>query len=128
VPIPVEFFETVIGIEVAIAGALLFQIRFFESTRVAEQDSARIPAPWARLAMAIVLGTTLFGSLYAIAAAQGERGAAVVVTVGLALSLLPILVRVLPPLSHARGDAAVTATGLVLYFIAVGVVVWLLNG
>jgi hypothetical protein len=126
VTIPVEFFETVIAIEVAIAGALLFQIRFFESDPVAEQTRARIPAPWLRLAMAVVLGTTLFGSLYAIAA-QGQRTVAVVVTVGLALSLLPILVRVLPPLSHPRGDAAVTAVGLVLYFMAVGVVVWLLN-
>ena len=30
---------------VAITGALLFQIRFFESTRIAEEKSARIPAP-----------------------------------------------------------------------------------
>jgi hypothetical protein len=127
VDIPVEFFETVIAIEVAIAGALLFQVRFFELARLAEQKGASIPAPWLRLVMAIVLGTTVFGSLYAIAAG-GQRTAAVVVTVGLAFSLLPILVRVLPPLSHGRGDAAVTAAGLVLYFIAVGVVVWLLNG
>ena len=124
--IPVEFFETVIAIEVAVAGALLFQIRFFESASVAE-NGGRIPAPWLRLAMAIVLGTTVFGSLYAIAAG-GQRTAAVVVTVGLAFSLLPILLRVLPPLSHSRGDAAVTAAGLALYFIAVGVIVWLLNG
>jgi hypothetical protein len=127
VDVPVQFFQSVIAIEVAVTGALLFQIRFFESARVAEQKGAGIPAPWVRLAMAIVLGTTLFGSLYAIAA-QGQRSAAVVVTVGLALSLLPILVRVLPPLSDARGDAAVTAAGLVLYFIAVGVVVWLPSG
>ena len=44
--IPVEFFETVIAIEVAIAGALLFQIRFFESASVAKQKGARIQAPW----------------------------------------------------------------------------------
>jgi hypothetical protein len=125
--VPVQFFQSVIAIEVAITGALLFQIRFFESARVAEHKGAGVPAPWVRLAMAIVLGTTLFGSLYAIGA-QGQRTAAVVVTLGLAFSLLPILVRVLPPLSHARGDAAVTAIALVLYFIAVGVVVWLLSG
>ena len=125
--VPVQFFQSVIAIEVAVTGALLFQIRFFESARVAEHKGAGIPAPWVRLAMAIVLGTTLFGSLYAIAV-HGQRTAAVVVTLGLALSLLPILVRVLPPSSHARGDAAVTAIGLVLYLIAVGVVAWLLNG
>jgi hypothetical protein len=126
VSIPVDFFETVIGIEVAITGALLFQIRFFESARVAENGGS-IPAPWLRLAMAIVLGTTVFESLYAIAH-QGQRSEAVVVTIGLSLSLLPILLRVLPPLSHARRDAAVTAAGLVLYFIAVIGIVWLMNG
>ena len=125
--VPVQFFQSVIAIEVAVTGALLFQIRFFESARVAEEKDARIPAPWLRLAMAIVLGATVFGSLYAIAT-HGQRTAAVTVTVGLALSALPILLRVLPPLTPSRSDTAVTALGLVLYVIAVAVIIALLNG
>ena len=124
--VPVEFFESVVGIEVAITGALLFQIRFFESARLAGDQDARIPTAWLRLAMAIVIGTTVFGSLYAIAS-HGQRNAALGVAVGLLLSVLPILYRILPPLS-SRADTAVTTAGLVLYVIAVWVIVALLNG
>jgi hypothetical protein len=122
-----EFFESVIAIEIAITGALLFQIRFFESARIAEEKRVRIPAPWLRLAMAIILGATVFGSLYAIAT-HGQRTAAVTVTVGMALSALPILLRVLPPLISSRSDSAVTTAGLVLYVTAVAVIIALLNG
>jgi hypothetical protein len=127
VDVPLQFFQSVIAIEIAITGALLFQIRFFQSASVAEGKGAEIPAPWLRLAMAIVLGATVFGSLYAIAT-DGQRSAAVTVTVGLALSLLPILLRVLPPLTSSRSDTAVTTAGLVLYVIAVAVIIALLNG
>lgn len=124
--VPVEFFESVIGIEVAIIGALLFQVRFFESARVAEEKGPGIPAPWLRLAMAIVLGVTVFASLYAIAT-HGQRTLAATVSVGLALSALPILLRVLPPLTSSRSHTAVTTAGLVLYVIAIAVIIALLN-
>ena len=52
-----------------------------------------------RLLMLIVLAATLFGSLEAMREGGG-RWAAVSVTVGLAVSLLPILLRVLPPMRH----------------------------
>ena len=91
----------------------MFQIRFFESARAAEGDRVKVPAPWVRLAMAIVIGATLFGSLYAIAT-HSERIAAVTVNVGLALSVLPILYRVVPPLTSSRSDAAVTTVGVAI--------------
>ena len=125
--VPVQFFQSVIAVEVAITGALLFQIRFFESARIADDKGAGIPAPWLRLVMALVLGATVFGSLYAIAT-DGQRSAALAVTAGLALSLLPILLRVLPPLTSSRSDTAVTTAGLVLYVIAVAIIIALLNG
>jgi hypothetical protein len=77
-----------------------------------------------RLGLALVLGATVFGSLWAMAD-EGSKWAAVAVTVGLAVSIVPILLRVLPPLAK---DAAtnerdpkygVTIVGLLLY---VGVV------
>ena len=77
VDVPVQYFQTVVAIELAVAGAL-------------------------RLGLALVLGTTVFGSLWAMAD-EGPKWAAVAVTIGLAVSLVPILLRVLPPLAR---DAA----------------------
>ena len=123
--IPVQFFQSIIAIEVAITGALLFQIRYFEPARVAEGRNG-IPPPWVRLVVAIVLGATVFGSLHAIATG-GQPIEAAAVTIGLALSALPILLRVLPPLTSSRSDTAVTILGLVLYGLVVTAVVLLLN-
>jgi hypothetical protein len=67
-----------------------------------EHGSARgEPLPDARLrvALALVLGATVFGSLWAMAD-EGPKWAALVVTIGLAVSLVPILLRVLPPLAR----------------------------
>jgi len=74
---------------------------------------------------------TLFGSLWAIAN-EGGSGSAIAVTVGLAVSALPIVLRVLPPLAR---DAAtnerdpsyvVTVAGLLLFgLLVVGVIVLL---
>jgi hypothetical protein len=125
--VPVEFFESVIGIELAITGALLFEIRYFEPRGSAERENRTVPRPWALLVMAVVLGVTVFGSLYAIGTG-GQRSAAIGVTIGLAISLLPILLRVLPPLTAARQDAAVTVVGLAAYGILVTIVSVLLNG
>jgi hypothetical protein len=78
------------------------------------------------------LGTTLFGSLWAIAD-EGPKWAALVVTVGLAVSLIPILLRVLPPLAKDAAtnerdpDYAITVLGLVLYVAVVAGVLVLLD-
>jgi hypothetical protein len=120
VDVPVQFFQSVIAIELAVAGALLWQIRFFEPEDKDRRDSDRLPDPRVRLGVALVLGTTLFGSLWAMVD-EGPKWAAVAVTVGLALSLTPILLRVLPPLArdadtHERDPGyAVTIVGLIAY-------------
>jgi hypothetical protein len=99
-------FQSVIAIELAVTGALLWQIRFFESTDAKRRDSDDLPDSRLRLGLALILGATVFGSLWAIAD-DGPKWAAIVVTVGLAVSLIPILLRVLhrwrgtPPLTSA---------------------------
>jgi hypothetical protein len=78
--------------------------------------------------MLIVLTATLFGSLEAIREGGGLE-VAVLVTVGLAVSILPILLRVLPPLrrdaeTHQRDpDFWITVLGLILYAAIVAVIV-----
>ena len=116
--VPIQYFQSVIAIELAVTGALLFQIRYFAPRRnQAEED---LPDPLLRLAVAVVLGATLFGSLEAMLHG-GDKTAAAAVMIGLAVSLLPILLRVLPPLrreaqSHERrSDVAVTIAGVLLY-------------
>ena len=124
VDVPVQFFQSAIAIELAVAGTLLWQIRFFESDDARRRDHNGLPDARLRLGLALVLGATVFGSLWAIAN-DGPKWAALAVTVGLAISLLPILLRVLPPLAR---DAAtnerdphhvVTVLGLVLYVAVV---------
>lgn len=109
----------------AVAGVLLFQIRFFDTgTDGRDQSSAD---PRVRLLMLIVLAATLFGCLEAMREGGG-RWVAVSVTVGLAISLLPILLRVLPPLrrdvqtGQRRPDFWVTLLGLILYAAVVALV------
>src|SRR5262249_47386767 len=85
VDVPPQFFQSVIAIELAVTGALLWQMRFFESRRGKARDDEPLPDARLRLALALVLGTTLFGSLWAIAD-EGPKWAALVVTVGLAVS------------------------------------------
>lgn len=116
-----QFFQSVIAIELAITGALLWQMRFFESTETRRDN---LPDARLRLGLALVLGTTLFGSLWAIAD-EGPKWAALAVTVGLAISLIPILLRVLPPLAKDAAtndrdpDYAVTVLALGLYVAVV---------
>jgi hypothetical protein len=120
VDVPVQFFQSVIAIELAVTGALLWQIRFFESNGATRRDSEHLPDPRLRLGLALVLGATVFGSLWAIAD-EGPKWAALAVTVGLAVSLIPILLRVLPPLARDAAtnehdsDYAITVLGLVVY-------------
>lgn len=74
----------------------------------------------------------MFGSLDGIVH-RGGREEAMAVTVGVALSVLPILTRVLPQLAgEARPDgqrsiSAVTAIGLLLYVVAVAGLVVVIN-
>lgn len=70
-------------------------MRFFESS-TARGDGAPLPDARLRVALALVLGATVFGSLWAMAD-EGPKWAALLVTIGLAVSIVPILLRVLPP-------------------------------
>ena len=130
--VPPQFFQSVIAIELAVTGALLWQMRFFESRRGKARDDEPLPDARLRLALALVLGTTLFGSLWAIAD-EGPKWAALVVTVGLAVSLIPILLRVLPPLAKDAAtnerdpQFAVTVLGLILYVAVIAGVLVLLD-
>jgi heme/copper-type cytochrome/quinol oxidase subunit 4 len=132
VDVPVQFFQSAIAIELAVAGALLWQIRFFESGDRARRDGEHLPDSRLRLGLALVLGLTIFGSLWAIAD-EGPKWAALAVTVGLAISLIPILLRVLPPLAKDAStderdpDYVVTVLGLILYVAVVAGVLVLLD-
>ena len=131
VDVPVQFFQSVIAIELAVSGALLWQMRFFEST-TARREGEPLPDARLRVALALVLGATLFGSLWAMAD-EGPKWAALVVTIGLAVSLVPILLRVLPPLAkdattnERDPDFAVTVVGLFFYVAVVSGVLVLLD-
>jgi hypothetical protein len=124
VDVPVQYFQSVITIELAIAGALLWQMRYFESADATRRDDGHRPDSRLRLGLALVLGATVFGSLWAMAD-EGPKWAAVAVTIGLAVSLIPILLRVLPPLARDAAtnkrdpDYAVTVLGLAFYVAVV---------
>src|SRR5262249_38870134 len=132
VDVPPQFFQSVIAIELAVTGALLWQMRFFESRHGKERDDEPLPDARLRLALAVVLGTTLFASLWAIAD-EGPKWAALVVTVGLAVSLIPTRLRVLPPWpkhpvpTERDPESAVTVLGLILYVAVVAGVLVLLD-
>jgi hypothetical protein len=123
VEVPVQYFQSVIGIELAVAGALLWQIRYFES-KDKRPAGETLPDARLRLGVALVMGATLFGSLWAMAD-EGPRWAALAVTVGLAVSIVPILLRVLPPLARDAStkkrdrNYAVTVAGIILYVAVV---------
>jgi glucose-6-phosphate-specific signal transduction histidine kinase len=124
--IPVQYYQSVIAIEVAVTGALLFQVRFFDTGGDSSGSSGVDPR--VRLLFAIVLTATLFGSLEAIREGGG-RWVAVLITVGLAVSLLPILLGVLPPLRRAVRTRQrdphfwVSVLGLVLYGAVVALLI-----
>jgi hypothetical protein len=131
VGVPVQYFQSVIAIELAVTGALLWQMRFFESSTT-RREGEPLPDARLRVALALVLGATLFGSLWAMTD-EGPKWAALVVTIGLAVSLVPILLRVLPPLAkdattnERDPDYAVTVLGLLLYVAVVAGVLVLLD-
>jgi hypothetical protein len=117
VDVPVQFFQSVIAVELAITGALLFQVRFFDRPG---SDGAPLPDPRLRLLMVLVLTGTVFGALEATRDGGGETAAALL-TAGVALSLVPILLRVLPPIRSGTRSREhdpqlwVTVLGLALY-------------
>ena len=127
-----QFFQSTIAIELAVTGALLWEIRYFERDGRGARGGQQPSNPRLQLLFALVIGATVFGSLWAIAD-QGEALAATFVTIGVAISLLPILIRVLPPLvrdahtSERHPDHAVTVGGLVAYVVFVAGVVALIN-
>jgi hypothetical protein len=89
VDVPVQFFQSTIAIELAVAGALLWEIRYFEREGETKLDRQQRPDARLQLFFALVLGATLFGSLWALAD-EGTTLAATLVTIGVAISLLPI--------------------------------------
>ena len=130
--VPVQFFQSTIAIELAVAGALLWEIRYFERDSAASGDQQRRSDPRLQLLFAFVVGATMFGSLWAIAD-QGQTLAASLVTIGVAVSVLPIVIRVLPPLvrdaqtSERDPDHALAVGGMAVYIALVAGVIALIN-
>jgi hypothetical protein len=124
VDVPVQYFQSVIAIELAVTGALLWQVKFFDSKRTVPREG-EFPDTRLRILMALILGATVFGSLWAMVDEGRSRWPAIAVTIGLAISIIPILLRVLPPLARDAGTSerdphyGLTVAGLVMY---VGVV------
>ena len=124
--VPVQYFQSIIAIQLAVTGALLFQVRFFDisNTKTGQEVDPRL-----QLVVVVVIATTFFVSLEATRQVWGASSAALV-TAGLALSGLPILIRVLlPPLTrdietHKRDPHLwVTVLALILYCAIVMIVV-----
>jgi hypothetical protein len=124
--VPVQYYQSVIALETAVTGVLLFQIRFFDTDKDAAKQSAVDPR--LRVLLLIVLTATVFGSLEAIREHWGPW-AAVLVTVGLAISVLPILIRALPSLQRdtqtqqRHPSYRITVLGLVLYAVIILIIV-----
>ena len=116
----------------AVAGALLWEIRYFDREGAPRRDRQELPDARLQLLFALVLAAMVFGSLWAIAE-EGKALAASLVTTGVAISLLPVLIRVLPPLtrdartSERDADYAVAIVGMLLYILVVGGVIALIN-
>jgi hypothetical protein len=123
--VPVQYFQSIIAAQLAVAGALLFQVRFFDTSNA--KNGAQVD-PRLRLVLVVVIAGTLFISLEAMREGWGSAAAALVAG-GLALSVLPILLRVLPPLTrdietHKRDPHLwVTVLAVILYFAIVTIVV-----
>jgi hypothetical protein len=104
--VPVQYFQSVIAVETAVTGVLLFQIRFFEPNKDTPKELAVHPR--LRGLLLIVLTATIFGSLEAIREGWGSW-AGVLVTVGLAVSVLPILLRAATAAARCANPAAPSA-------------------
>ena len=60
---PVQFFQSIIAAQLAVAGALLFQVRFFDTSN---SKSGSQVDPRLRLVLVVVIAATLFVSLEAM--------------------------------------------------------------
>jgi hypothetical protein len=124
--VPVQYFQSIIALQLAVAGALLFQVRFFDPSN---SKSGPQVDPRLRLVLVVVITATLFVSLEAMREGWGSAAAALVAG-GLALSLLPILLGVLPTLTRdietQKRDPHfwVTVLALILYWAIVAIVVF----
>ena len=63
--VPVQYLQSFIAIELAVTGALLFQIRYFDRNAPVRSIDGSSP-PWLLVSLGIVLVATLFGSLWAL--------------------------------------------------------------
>ena len=99
--VPIQFFQSVIAIQLAVTGALLFQVRFVSPREKTRREDERLPSATLRLAVAV--------------------------------SILPILLRVLPPLRRdlQTGErpryVVVTVVGVVVYVVLVAAAVTLVE-
>ncbi|MBV8291357.1 MAG: hypothetical protein JOY55_05985 [Mycobacterium sp.] len=124
--VPVQYFQSIIALQLAVAGALLFQVRFFDPSN---GKSGPQVDPRLRLVLVVIITATLFVSLEAMREGWGSAAAALVAG-GLALSLLPILLGVLPTLTRdietQKRDPHfwVTVLALILYWAIVAIVVF----
>lgn len=130
--IPVQYYQSVIAIQLAVTGALLWNVRYFDRRDANRPTGSKSPNPWLLLVVAAILSATLFGCLYAIRHGS-QQPAASAVTIGLALSILPIVVRVLPPMReigdiHRRPHAPAAVLGLAIYVALVAGIVVGLSG
>jgi len=130
--VPIQYFQSVIAIQLAVTGALLFQVRYCSPREKTGREDDRLPSATLRLAIAFLLGATLFGSLLAMLHG-GDRNAAAALLIGLAVSILPILLRVLPPLQRdlQSGErpryVVVTILGVTLYVLLIAAAVTLIE-
>src|SRR4029450_9081732 len=72
VDVPVQYFQSVIALEAAITGGLVFQIRFFATGKDAPEASDVHPR--LRVLLLVVLTATVFGSLEPIREHRGRWG------------------------------------------------------
>ena len=73
--VPVQYFQSIIAAQLAVAGALLFQVRFFDTSNA--KNGAQVD-PRLRLVLVVVIAATLFISLEAMREGWGSAAAALV--------------------------------------------------
>ena len=49
--VPIQFFQSVVAIELAVTGALLFQVRYFSPRERTVREDVRLPSATLRLAL-----------------------------------------------------------------------------
>ncbi len=130
--VPVQYFQSIIALELAVTGALLWQIHYFDREPEAEVRGRALPHPLVRGVVALVLLGTILGSLLGIV--YGDRWIAILVGAGFMVSLLPMILRVLPALGpvertreHQRTTVMTVVGLLVSVLIAAAFVIALLG-